>query len=94
VTPTHTFEVDGANAARAFILSSASNKHDWDKHRLQLVWDAVALHTSDTIARFKEYEVAVVSGGTYTELAGIEIGKAIFVNSPLFYPVPETMEVR
>ena len=38
------FEVDGANAARAFLKREA-NSQDWDKHRLQLVWDAIALHT-------------------------------------------------
>lgn len=76
--------MDGANIVRDFILSNASNKHDWDKHRLQLVWDAIALHNNDDFARFKEYEVAVVSGGIYTELAGIDIGKEIFVNFPPF----------
>ena len=41
------FEVDGANAARDFLKREAP---DWDKHRLQLVWDAIALHTIPSIA--------------------------------------------
>ena len=40
------FEVDGANAARDFLRREAQ---DWDKHRLQLVWDAIALHTTPSI---------------------------------------------
>lgn len=31
------FEIDGANAARDFILREGDSK-DWDKHRLQLAW--------------------------------------------------------
>lgn len=41
------FEVDGANGAREFLKKEAG---DWDKHRLQLVWDAIALHTTPSIA--------------------------------------------
>lgn len=33
------FEVDGANAARDFIIREGEKK-DWDKHRLQLAWDS------------------------------------------------------
>lgn len=44
------FEVDGANAACNFLKTEiASNlglANRWDKHRLQLVWDAIALHTT------------------------------------------------
>ena len=47
VTQEKRFEVDGANAARAFLKREAA---DWDKHRLQLVWDAIALHTTTSIA--------------------------------------------
>ena len=46
-TPTERFEVDGANAARNFLKKEASH---WDKHRSQLVWDAIALHTTTSIA--------------------------------------------
>lgn len=47
VTEDKRFEVDGANAARDFLETEAG---DWDKHRLQLVWDAIALHTTPSIA--------------------------------------------
>ena len=41
------FEVDGANAARDFLKRETA---DWDKHRIQVVWDAIALHTTLSIA--------------------------------------------
>jgi len=47
VTQDKRFEVDGANAAREFLRKEAN---DWDKDRLQLVWDAIALHTTTSIA--------------------------------------------
>ena len=47
VTEDKRFEVDSANAARDFLRREAA---DWDKHRLQLVWDAIALHTTTSIA--------------------------------------------
>ncbi|KUL70057.1 metal-dependent phosphohydrolase [Streptomyces sp. NRRL WC-3605] len=39
------FEVEGADAARAFL-----NDHDWPAPLIQEVWEAVALHTSPGIA--------------------------------------------
>ena len=50
------FEVDGANAAREFLKREAESS-EWDKHRLQLVWDAIALHTIGTVVFHKEPEV-------------------------------------
>ena len=43
------FEIDGANAARDFLKS-----HGVSAQMLQLVWDAIALHTSPGIAEYKE----------------------------------------
>jgi len=60
VTQDKRFEVDGANAAREFLKREAS---DWDKHRLQVVWDAIALHTTTSIAWHKEPEVVATSYG-------------------------------
>ncbi|KIW31027.1 uncharacterized protein PV07_02711 [Cladophialophora immunda] len=56
------FEVDGAEIARNFIRAEAVAAADhkggqWDKHRLQLMWDAIALHTTPSIAHHKEPEV-------------------------------------
>ena len=63
------FEVDSANAAREFIKREASAA-EWDKHRLQLVWDAIALHTTVSIALHKEIESQAVVAGIFTDLAG------------------------
>lgn len=69
VTQDKRFEVDGAFAARNFVSQSRSNEK-WPRPRLQLIWDAIALHTTPDIAAFKEPEVALVSAGTLTELVG------------------------
>lgn len=63
------FEVDGANAARAFLKREADPK-EWDKHRLQLVWDAIALHTIGSVVFFKEPEVAACSYGIWADFQG------------------------
>ena len=47
------FEVDGANVAREFIKAN-SNDSKWSDTRLQLVWDAIALHSTESIAMHKE----------------------------------------
>lgn len=62
VSPDRRFEVDGAIAARDFIRGHRDGKK-WDARRLQLVWDAIALHTEPKIALFKELEVQVVNVG-------------------------------
>ena len=63
------FEVDGANAARAFILHEA-DPQEWDKHRIQLVWDAIALHTIGSIVFEKEPEVQACSYGIWADFQG------------------------
>jgi hypothetical protein len=59
------FEVDGANAARDFLRS-----HGLPLHTLQLVWDAIALHTSPGIAEHKEAEVALLNYGVALDVVG------------------------
>lgn len=71
-----TFEVDGANAARDFLKKEGEGKV-WDKHRLQLVWDIIALHTTAAIAAHKEPEVAVAFAAIFTELMGPNVSKSI-----------------
>jgi len=66
------FEVDSAEAAKAFLLKETSNDPSWDKHRLQLVWDAIALHTTPGIALHKEVEVRITAAGVLTEFVGPE----------------------
>ena len=62
------FEVDGANAAREFIDKGNAG---WDSHRKQLLWDAIALHTTPSIAQHKEVEVGATGLGILVDLAGI-----------------------
>ena len=59
------FEVDSANAARDFLRS-----HGVPPQLLQLVWDAVALHTSPGIAEYKEPEVALLNYGAALDVVG------------------------
>jgi HD domain len=63
------FEVDGANAAREFLKREASAA-EWDKHRLQLVWDSIALHSTVSIALHKEIELQAAVAGIFTDLSG------------------------
>jgi hypothetical protein len=61
------FEVDGADAARDFLKKEAP---DWDKHKVQLVWDAIALHTIGSIVFYKEPEVQACSYGIWADFQG------------------------
>ena len=63
------FEVDGAHAARKFLQREAKAE-EWDKHRLQLVWDAIALHTIGSIVFEKEPEVQATSYGIWADFQG------------------------
>jgi hypothetical protein len=59
------FEIDGANAARDFLKS-----YNISAQMIQLVWDAIALHTSPGIAEYKEPEVALLNYGTALDVIG------------------------
>jgi HD superfamily phosphodiesterase len=59
------FEVDGANAARDFLRG-----HGVSLQSMQLVWDAIALHTSPGIAEYKEPEVALLNYGAALDVIG------------------------
>ena len=63
------FEVDGANAAREFLRREAKCG-EYDKHRLQLVWDAIALHTIGSIVFHKEPEVQACAFGIWADFQG------------------------
>ncbi|KAI1080140.1 hypothetical protein F5B20DRAFT_540937 [Whalleya microplaca] len=60
ISPDRRFEVDGAVASRDFIRTHQDGQY-WDENRVQLVWDAIALHTTRNIAYYKQIEVEVVS---------------------------------
>lgn len=61
------FEIDSANAARQFLILEAPS---WDVHRVQLVWDAIALHSTASIALFKQPEVAGACAGILADISG------------------------
>jgi hypothetical protein len=62
----HRFEVDGADAARQFCL-----KYQVPPERADLVWKAIALHTSAGIATRLANEIALVHLGAGLELFGL-----------------------
>jgi hypothetical protein len=59
------FEVDGADAAVRFLSG-----HGLTEERAEIVWDAIALHTSIGIANRKRAEVALANAGI-----GIDVSK-------------------
>src|SRR5271163_1389541 len=59
------FEVDGANAARAFLKERSISTQ-----QTQVVWDAIALHTTPTIALHKEPEVVMTHSGIAVDVLG------------------------
>jgi HD superfamily phosphodiesterase len=65
-TSTLRFEVDGANAARDFLLARGVDEADARK-----VWLGIALHTTPGIPEFLEPEIALVTAGVETDVVGI-----------------------
>ena len=65
------FEVDSANEAVKFILREGM-REEWDQQRVQLLWDAVALHTTASIAIHKEKEVKACCVGVWAEFVPLE----------------------
>jgi hypothetical protein len=59
------FEVEGANAARAFARNEGI-----DDRRAQLIWDGVALNSTPSISLYKEVEVALCTGGIGLDWGG------------------------
>jgi HD superfamily phosphodiesterase len=60
------FEVDGANAARDFLLD-----HGVDEVAAQKVWLSIALHTTPGVPEFLDPEIALVTAGVETDVLGI-----------------------
>ncbi|KAF2874273.1 hypothetical protein BDV95DRAFT_604459 [Massariosphaeria phaeospora] len=77
ISPDKRFEVDGANVAREF-LRREGDEGAWPEARLQLVWDAIALHTSRDIALYKQPEVWLTSLGILAELVGPSVAVPLF----------------
>jgi hypothetical protein len=59
------FEVEGANAVRAFARNEGI-----DARRAQLIWDGVALNSTPSIALHKETEVALCTAGIGLDWGG------------------------
>lgn len=59
------FEVEGANAARAF-----ARNEGLDDRRSQLIWDGVALNSTPSISLYKETEVALCTAGIGLDWGG------------------------
>jgi hypothetical protein len=68
MSPNERFEIDGADAARRFM-------DEWHvaASRAEVVWDAIALHTSSGIAVRKAPEIAMVSLGASMDAAGLNL---------------------
>jgi hypothetical protein len=62
---TQRFEVDGADAARDFLLS-----HDVSAEAVRRVWLSVAVHSTHGIPRFMEPEVALLAAGVRVDVDG------------------------
>lgn len=60
------FEVDGANAARDFLRARGIAQHDLD-----LVWAAIALHTTPGIPQHMHPVIALVTAGVEMDVLGL-----------------------
>src|SRR6201985_2926692 len=63
------FEVDGANAARDFLL-----ERGFDEATARKVWLSIALHTTPGVPEFLDPEIALVTAGVETDVLGIGRG--------------------
>jgi hypothetical protein len=61
------FEIEGADAARAFARGEG-----FDDRRVQLIWDTVALNSTPSIALYKEAEVALSTAGIGLDWGGFQ----------------------
>ena len=61
------FEIEGADAARAF-----AREQGLDDRRVQLIWDTVALNSTPSIALHKETEVALCTAGIALDYGGLQ----------------------
>src|SRR3954452_22662284 len=65
-SPDHRFEIDGANAARDFLRANGI-----DEPTAEVVWDAIALHTTPEIPWHKRPEIALLNGGAAADVVGV-----------------------
>jgi HD domain len=67
-TPDHAFEVDGANAAKEFLTSRGVTEA-----RAELVWNAIALHTS-ALVDHQAPQVGLVGSGAGADVFASQLG--------------------
>jgi hypothetical protein len=60
------FEIDGADAARDFVRS-----HGVPEPKADLVWEAIALHTTPGIPQYMRPEIALTNAGVLMDVIGI-----------------------
>jgi HD superfamily phosphodiesterase len=60
------FEIDGADAARDFVL-----RHGLSKENARVVWTSIALHTTPEVPGHLEPEVALVTAGVEFDVLGM-----------------------
>jgi HD superfamily phosphodiesterase len=60
------FEVDGANSARAFL-----RQHNITQQEIDIVWTAIALHTTPGIPQYMHPVVALLTNGVEMDVLGI-----------------------
>ena len=65
-TETKRFEVDGADAARDFLKG-----HGIPEPKADLVWEAIALHTTPGIPQYMRPEIALTNAGVLVDVVGI-----------------------
>jgi hypothetical protein len=66
----HRFEIDSANTARAFLRA-----HGIEEATADVVWDAIALHTTPEIPYHKRAEIALVTAGVEADVLGDGLGE-------------------
>jgi hypothetical protein len=60
------FEIDGANAARAFLES-----HGLREEQVMTAWESIALHTTPQVPRYKQAEVRLLQLGVEYDVLGL-----------------------
>jgi HD superfamily phosphodiesterase len=65
-TETKRFEVDSADAAREFLRG-----HGIAQPQADLVWEAIALHTTPGIPQYMKPEIALTNAGVLVDVVGV-----------------------
>ena len=62
-SPNERFEVDSTNAARQFLTA-----HNVSEEEIQIVWEAIAVHTTPGITHYMRPEVALLYSGVVLDV--------------------------